>query len=326
MLAGKFVAPEKVELIEVPEPTLPARAEPGEEQILFEIDRACLCGSDLLYFEGTYPEFPIKVGHSLHEMTGVVKETNGKRFKAGDRVLCVPVNQVGLFERFCVTERRAIPLDPRPPEDEALLAQPLGTVICAMKKVPSVLDQDVVVMGQGPMGQLFNATLRNLGARRIIGVDLLASRLAKSPEMGATHTIDASQENAAEIVREITGGNMADLVIEVVGHREQTLNQCVELSRRLGSILFFGVPRKIVNDLNWYDLFRKNITVYTSVEPDFDRDFPLAMQWVAEKRINVAPLITHRFPLAQIQEAFDTFRQRTDGALKVFLDFPAQGN
>ena len=59
--------------------------------------------------------------------------------------------------------------------------------------------------------------------------------------------------------------------------------------------------------------------------PDFEIDFPLAMRWIAEGRVDVAPIITHHMKLADIQEAFDVFSQRQDGALKVFLDFPARG-
>lgn len=325
MLAGNIHAPGKIDLIEVPEPRLEPRP-PGDStagDIIFEVELACLCGSDLLFFEADYPEYPVVVGHSLHEMIGTVVDTNGRRFKPGDRVLCVPLNQEGLYERFRVSEERAIPLDPRPPEDEALLAQPLGTVIYALKKIPHLIDIDVAVVGQGPIGQLFNAALSNLGARRIIGIDLLESRLKTSPRMGANETIDASREDPVEAVRKLTGGAMADLVIEAVGHRDQCLNLCANLCRRDGRILYFGVPTETLDCVRWRDVMMKNITVHTSINPDFSRDFPLAMRWISEGRIDVTPIITHRYPLAEIQTAFETFQHRKEGALKVFLDFPA---
>lgn len=327
MLAGNIYAPGKIRLVDAPEPTL----EPGAEgngsagQIIFQPELACLCGSDLLYFEGDYPEYPSVIGHSLHEMIGRVVQTNGSRFRTGDRVLCVPVNQVGLFERFRVSEERAIPLDPRPPEDQALLAQPLGTVIYALRKLPNLIDWNVAVVGQGPIGQLFCATLRNLGARQIIAIDRLESRLKTSPRMGATAVVDASKEDPQVAVQRLTGGAMADLVVEAVGHHDQALNLCVDLCRLHGHILFFGVPREKLNDIAWRNLWVKNLCVHTSVNPDFTKDFPLAMRWIAEQRIDVAPIITHRYPLKEIQTAFDTFRERKDGALKVFIDFPLNG-
>jgi threonine dehydrogenase-like Zn-dependent dehydrogenase len=329
LLAGHITAPGRIELIELPEPTLdnpPADpALPGD--IIFQPEHTCLCGSDLPYFDSAFDgedaAYPRTVGHSLHEMVGTVVATSGRRFRVGERVLTVPINQVGLFERFRVSEARAIPLDPRPPAEQALLAQPLGTVIYALKKVPRLLDLDVAVVGQGPIGQLFNLALRNLGAREIIGIDKLESRLKRSPQTGATATVCTAHEDPVAAVRRITHGAMPDLVIEAVGHRDQALNLCIDLSRLHGQLLYFGVPPMKIHDVRWNDLFRKNLTVYTSVNPDFQRDFPLAMRWIAERRVDVSPLITHRYPLSQIQQAFETFRDRTDGALKVLVEFPA---
>lgn len=316
MFAGNIYAPGKIRLIDAPPAKLDA---PG--QIIFKPELACLCGSDLLYFEADYPEYPPVVGHSLHEMIGCVVETNGTRFKPGERVLCVPMNQEGLYERFTVSEARAIPLDTRPPEEEALLAQPLGTVIYALKKLPSLIDLDVAIVGQGPIGQMFTAVVRNLGARQVIALDKLESRLATSPKMGATACIDVSRENPVTAVERLTDGAMADVVIEAVGHREQALSQCIDLARRGGRILYFGVPEEKLDRVPWRALMVKNLTVHCSINPDFARDFPLAMRWIAEKRIDLRPVITHRYPLEKIQEAFELFHQRREGCLKVFIDF-----
>jgi len=322
VLAGRIHLPGQIELIEIPEPELPHQSD-GPPQLIFQPECACLCGSDLPFFEMT-GEFPDPVvGHSLHEMIGAVVETAGTRFRPGDRVLAVPNDQVGLFERFVVAEEQVIPLDSRVPEETALLAQPLGTVICALKKLPEILDKDVVVVGQGPIGQLFCAALSNLGAREIIAVDLLESRLAMSPQMGATHTICNAADDACAAIKELTGGRMADIVVEAVGHQDQALNLCIDLCRDYGRILYFGVPPATIDGVRWRELFRKNLTVHSSVFPDFRRDFPLAMRWIGEGRVDISKIITHRFPLADIQTAFETFRDRRDGAQKVLVEFPS---
>ena len=62
--------------------------------------------------------------------------------------------------------------------------------------------------------------------------------------------------------------------------------------------------------------------MHTSVDPDFLRDFPLAMRWIGEGRIDLSALVTHRFPLAKIQTAYETFRDRKEGAQKVLVEFP----
>lgn len=318
MLAGHFPEPGRIELVDIPEPEL-ASGDAG--QIIFQPECTCLCGSDLPAFRGS-DEWEIKVGHSLHEMTGTIIETNGIRWKAGDRVLAVPVNQEGLRERFILDENRAISLDSRVSEEECMLAQPLGTAIFALKKINDWADQDVVIVGQGPMGQLFNASISNLGARNVIGIDLDESRLAASHKFGATATVCNATSEPVAAVREILGGKLPDIVVEAVGHYDQQFNLCIELCRQAGRILYFGVPPETIN-VRWRDLLIKNITVHTSIGPDFARDFPLAMRWIGEGRINVKELITHRFPLSQIQEAFEVFHDKRDGALKVLVEFPS---
>ncbi|MBT6724242.1 MAG: zinc-binding dehydrogenase, partial [Planctomycetaceae bacterium] len=155
-----------------------------------------------------------------------------------------------------------------------------------------------------------------------------AERLEVSPQMGATDILQVSagqsdEEIAAE-VRKTLGGQKPDLVIECVGHREQVVNLCLEICKEHGSVFFFGVPTQTLQEISLYKLFWKNITLYASVVPDFEIDFPLAMRWIAEGRVDVSPIITHHMQLKDIQEAFEVFSQRQDGALKVFLDFPAK--
>ena len=322
MFAGHVPGPCRIELIDVPEPAWPPNDDIGPA-ILFQPELACLCGSDLPYFECSETRYPPGVGHSLHEMIGTVLATTGSRFRPGERVLAVPVDQQGLFERFIVSETRAIPLPADVPDVEVLLAQPLGTVLYALRKLPPVLGETVAVVGQGPIGQLFNLALSNLGAKRVIGIDCDRRRLARSCDHGATHALCSEEANVVDAVREITGGAMADVVIEAIGHADQALNLCIELTRRHGRLLVFGVPTEVIDGVRWRDLFVKNLTVHTSVNPDFDVDFPLAMQWIAERRIDVRSFVTHRFPLSELQRAFETFRDHADGALKVVVEFPA---
>ena len=322
MLTSEIYAPGKIRLIEVPEPTLSSTPPEGiSGQIIFQPETTCLCGSDLPYFN-RWDEWPIELGHSLHEMIGTVTATNGKKWSVGDRVLAVPQMQQGLSERFILDENRAITIATNIPEEQALMAQPLGTAIFALKKLPNILDMDVAVVGQGPMGQLMNACLRNMGARQVIGIDLLESRLKTSPKMGATATVCNATNDPVASVKKNLHGNLPDIVIECVGHADQQFNLCIDLCKHAGRILFFGVPPQTINNLRWRDLFFKNVTVHTSVNPDFRRDFPLAMQWISEGRIDVSPIITHRYPLAKLQEAFELFRDRTEGAIKVIVNFP----
>lgn len=321
MFAAHFPEKRRIELVDVPELSLPAEPSNPFGDILFQPELACLCGSDMLYF--LHEEADRQVGHSLHEMIGTVLATNGTRFRPGERVLAVPVIQLGFFERYVLSAERAVPLDPRLSDELAVLSQPLGTVIFALKKLPRILDQDVVVIGLGPIGQMFCASLRNLGARRIIGIDKIEARTALALKMGANAVINNSRQDPLAEVLRITEGQLPDVVIEAVGHSEQVLNLCGELCKYRGDIMYFGVPPERLDAVAWRPIWRKNITVHTSVGPDFTRDFPLAMRWQAEGRIDLRPLITHRFPLSQVQTAYEIYCERKDGSQKVFIDLPA---
>tara|TARA_Y100000758_G_scaffold276147_1_gene220857 strand:+ start:543 stop:1496 length:954 start_codon:yes stop_codon:yes gene_type:complete len=317
MLAAHIQSRGRLELVESPEPSIEKDGE-----VIFQPSTACLCGSDLPYFDAA-ESYPLPVGMSLHEMVGSIVESSVERYSPGDKVLAVPLNQQGFFERYAVDAGRVIPLVADLAEDLAVLAQPLGTAIHALKKIPHLIDLDVAIVGQGPMGQIFAACLKNMGAREIIAIDLLESRLETSPENGATRTICSSREDPLEAVLALTGGRGADMVIECVGHSDQALDLCVELCRPDGQILCFGVPPESIEIKPWKKLFYKNVRIYTSVNPDFERDFPLAMRWIAEGRMDLSSLLTHHYPLSEAQKAFETFRDRTDGALKVILEFPA---
>ena len=324
MLAGQFTSRRRIELLDVEEPQLPDDT-PG--MMIFQPEMTCLCGSDLPFFDGDFEghdiQYPQPLGKSLHEMVGTVVETNGSRWQPGTRVLAVPEEQQGLWERYVLSEDRAIVLDDRLSDEIALLAQPFGTVIWALRKLPNMIDRDAVVLGLGPIGQMFVAGLRNMGARRIIGIDPVPERTALALKMGATDAVNSTGGEAEDDVRRILNGELADVAVEAVGHKAQAFNDAVLLTRHHGDILYFGVPPAPMNDVHFKDAMLKNITIRTSLHPDFERTFPLAMQWLAEGRVDLSPLLTHRFPLAQMQDAFDIFRDRRGGAIKVLVEFPA---
>ncbi len=326
MLAGRLTSRRTIELCDLPEPELPsADDQPG--QILFQPELTCLCGSDLPFFDGDFEghtvTYPQPIGMSLHEMVGTVVDTNGGRWTPGTRVLAVPVEQQGLMERFLLDENRAVALDDRLSDEIALLAQPFGTVLWALQKLPNMIDRDVAVLGLGPIGQMFLAGLRNLGARHIIGIDPIPERAHLGKTMGATETLCACGRDCEQDIRSILSGKLPQVVVEAVGHRAQAFDQAVSLCAEHGDILYFGVPPIPVPQINLRAAMWKNLRILTSIHPDFDRTFPLAMRWLAERRVDLSPLLTHRFPLSRIQDAFDLFRDRRDGAIKVLVEFPA---
>ena len=171
------------------------------------------------------------------------------------------------------------------------------------------------------MGLLFTHILSNLGAKTVITTDLVDFRLTVSKKMRATHTINAAKENPVVAVEEITEGRMADLVVEVVGHQTETINQCLQLLKREGTLLAFGVPDDQIYDFHFADFFRKNLKFIGSVGPDAQNDFPLAMDMIAQGRVDVSPIITHHLPFTEAQLGFDMALNKKDEAVKIVFDY-----
>lgn len=319
--AGQIVAPGRVEIVSIPAP------EPEAGQFRVRPTIGCLCGSDLPYFfaDRDNPMLrgqgaPLDPALSLHELIGVVDASRCPEYREGDRVLALPYRHLGLTEAFLSEPERAVPLPDDATGDHLVLSQPLGTVFHAVNKFGRLVSQNVVVVGQGPIGLLFTALLTRLGVRRLIALELLPERREAARRMGATHVIDPAATDAAVAVAALTDGLGADLVVEAVGEPE-TLAGCIDLLRRCGTILAFGVPHQARYDLPFGKLFFKEGQIVTSVGPNVAVDFPIAVDMVAQGRLDVTPLITHRFPFHRMQEAFETFAHRRDGALKVLLEF-----
>ena len=149
-------------------------------------------------------------------------QSRSEQFKEGDRVLALPtIPHTGLAEYFVSSDDRAVLL-PDGQANHLVLSQPLGTVVHAYRKLPEA-SETAVVLGQGPIGQLFTALLRNVGVARLIAVDLLPERLKVSTRMGATHAVCGNATEVAAAIERITEGKLVDLAVEAIG-KEETLN------------------------------------------------------------------------------------------------------
>ncbi len=320
MKAGQIVAPRQIEIVDIEQPNL---ADYPDGTVIIKTVHSAICGTDMPSFVLEHPadSYPLGAGLSIHEAIGIVTESKSDKFKAGDEVLALPRYVGGLSEYFLSDESVTLPLTDYPRKDCILMSQPLGTVIWACRKLPNLLNLDTVVIGQGPMGLLFTHVLSNLGAKTVITTDMVDFRLAVSKKMHATHTINVAQEDAVAIIEEITEGRMADLVIEVVGHQTETINECLQLLKRDGTLLAFGVPDDQIYDFHFADFFRKNIRFIGSVGPDAPNDFPLAMDMIAQGRLDVSPIITHHLPFTEAQLGFEMALNRKDEAIKIVFDY-----
>ena len=333
----QITGPRKAEIIEVEMPVL------KEGDVRVRIQKTCLCGSDIPYFgydqqklldEGKpnaaghidYSQsnvYPLPVGLSLHECVGVVVESASADFQEGDFVLALPFDQYGFFEYLTLPESRIFPLPEEPvSKQEILMAQPLGTLLYAWRMMPEIEGKKVAVIGQGPIGLMFNALLKLRGVGTVIGIDRLEERASVGRQMGADEIIVSGGAGSVEQLSDLTNGDMVDVVIEAVGHADLSFNEAVDLVRKEGTIFEFGVvDTDYVDNYPFGKVFYKNLTVRHSVGAKDKGDFLSAADLIAEGKVDMKPLLTHSFPFENAQTAYETFVDRKDGAIKVLIDF-----
>ena len=321
MRAVQVVARGKAEFVQTEKPQL----RPGHA--LVRTQQVSLCGSDIRYLKYAAPEkYPFPPGTTGHEMVGVVEAVDAPEsgIKVGDVALTLVTDHRAMAEYYVAPTNHVLVLPPGKPVDALLQAQQLGTVIYACKFLPNVVGKDVAVIGQGSVGLFFNFMLRRMGARRVIALDLQDFRLKAGRLYGATDTIHNVDVDPAAAIAAITGGEMADIVIEAAGEIE-TINMAVDLVKKYGFILYFGVPRGQVFEFNFELFFDKCLQSQTIVgslsDPGLVSTY-MALDMIASGEIDVSPMLTHHFPFEQTLEAYELHQTRDEGAIKIVIDMP----
>jgi len=317
MFAAKLIAPRRFEIFDAPAPRI---EDSPPNSIIVRTRRATICGSDVPYFLGVTPAWDHEC-FPAHECVGEVIASNSSQFQRGDTVMAIPDRYRGLAEFYIARDAHAVHIPNDGAWNKWVLCQPLGTVLWAMRKVGALFHQQVVILGQGAIGLFATQMCASLGARTIIAVDPIVSRLNIAARTGATHTLEQTDESLFDAVAQIVGKDGVDLVVEAVGHGADALNTAIRLVKHGGTILALGVPDEEIYPLHYNELFRKNARLLPSVTAtDMPKDFALAVQYLQSGRVSVENFVTHEFPFRRLQDAFELFSQRRDGVLKVIIN------
>lgn len=319
MRAVQITEPGRMEMVDIPEP------KPGPGQVLTRTALVSICGSDWPVALYGRPDvtYPLEPGRPCHEIVSIVESSDVDEFKPGDRVLSIaPPAYDGLRECHVRGPREILKLPADRPLEEAVIIQTLGVVLRVIRKWPNILGWNAAVIGQGSIGLLFTTMLRQLGARNIITLDLEDYRLEWSRGAGATHTVNPAKDDYMKAVMDATGGLGADMVVEAVG-MENTANMTVPLARRGGCVTMFGIQKTSPVAMDLISLVRREVTIITSQAGDRDQDYALARDLMVSGQVKLPALITHKFPVTDIRKAFEMAHDRTDGVIKVGLQFDA---
>ncbi len=316
MRSAQIISPRTIKITDVPVPDVP------DGMVRVRLTRAALCGSDYPYFSVTYKDssYPLPPGYPGHECMGVVDASRASGFAVGESVMYYPPGLDSYREYHVAPPERLQKLPVGPDPSILCMTQPLGAVYHAAFRIDRPYNKHVVIMGQGPMGLLFTAVMRSFGAKRIFTVEPLAWRREASLRMGADRAIDPAAENVETVVHDLTGGVMADIVIDAFGQDVAVINRCFDLARHNGQVAFYGICLEESPALNFNTFFRKELRMIASVGPDLSIDYPQALDSILRGRIDVTPLVTHVMPFSDIQRAFEMAAAREDGVIKIVLD------
>jgi L-iditol 2-dehydrogenase len=332
MRAAVLEEPGRVAVRDVPPPVADGRA-------LVRVTQASLCATDLKIAEGQAPvQLPRVLGH---EMIGWVEAAApGGGVPAGTRVLVNPSlfcgrcdlcardlpnlcrngglmgrdADGGFAEFVAAAESQLHPVPASVPDADAALLQVLSTCVHAQSGLRTSLGTCAAVIGLGVTGLLHLQLLRARGVQTIIGVTRSPRNRSLALTFGAT--VAVAPQEAPRVVDEVTNGRGLDVAVECAG-TAATLTQAMQLAGAGGTVLAFGITAPSADGMPTYEWYYKELTII-SPRAARPRDCDLAIRLCAERRLDVAPLITARFPLAGMADALRACREPAQ--LKVIVD------
>lgn len=346
MKAAVFTGPGRIILDEKPVPV----AGPGEA--VLRITTTTICGTDVHILKGEYPVAPGRIVG--HEPVGVIAQLGAgvTGYDVGQRVIAGAITPCGQCDTCleghasqcgghavggwklgntidgCQAEYVRVPsamanLTPVPDglSDEQVLMCPdiMSTGFGGAEAAGIRIGDTVAIFAQGPIGLCATAGARLRGASCVIVVDSVAARLAAASRLGADVAIDYTRTDpVAEILR-LTGGRGADAAIEALG-TQQTFESCLRALKPGGTLSSLGVySGKLALPVDAFAAGLGDHRLVTTLCPGGKARMRRLMTVVASGRVDLEPLITHRFKLDQIEQAYELFASQRDGVLKVAI-------
>lgn len=334
--------PHKIEYCEVE-----ARTDLGPQDVLVRSVAVGICGTDLEILEGLissdFVTYPVVPGH---EWSGTVEKVGSEvnHLQPGDRVisegivacgrcencrqgktnLCMNYDQIGFTRNggcaeWVVAPAKGIHKIPDNLSFEAaVLVEPGASVLRGIMETPIEPGMSVVVVGPGTLGLIAIKLFKAFGAGKIILIGRNDEKLEVGRSIGATHVINSSKEDVAELVNQWTDGKGAHIVMETAGST-QAVSTSFELCRKGGHVVLEGVAGAdaqlqisadifILNDLTIHGIFSYTTTSWAKM-----------LQMIDQCDIDLEPLIAYRYSMANFQEAFDTLRSKKRKGGKVIL-------
>ncbi|MCA8881113.1 MAG: NAD(P)-dependent alcohol dehydrogenase [Rhodobacteraceae bacterium] len=352
MKAAIFVEKNRIVLDDKPIPDV------GPMDALVRVTTTTICGTDVHILKGEYPvEKGLTIGHEpvgvIEKLGSEVKGfTEGQRVIAGaitpsgwsNACLCGYCSQDGAGTKHgwkpiggwkfgntidgCQAEYVLVPdamanlaavADHLTDEEVLMCPDIMSTGFAGAENGGIRIGDTVAVFAQGPIGLCATAGAKLLGATRIITVDAVAARMAVSRKLGADEVVNFKEADPVEAIMDLTDGRGVDVSIEALG-TQATFEAALRVLRPGGTLSSLGVySTDLKIPLDAFSAGLGDNAIKTALCPGGKERMRRMMEVIGSGRVDLKPLVTHRYSLDQIEEAYDLFANQRDGVLKVAI-------
>ncbi|GAK51136.1 zinc-containing alcohol dehydrogenase [Candidatus Moduliflexus flocculans] len=339
MLQAVMTAPGKIEFRQVEPPT------PGANDVIVQIQKIGVCGSDIHVFHGLHPytSYPVVQGHEVAGRVSAVG-ANVTDVKIGDDVTfmpqvtcgeCFPCRH-GMYhicdnlkvmgfqtggaaqEYFAVPANMIIKLPPNMSYEIGAMIEPVSVAVHALSRAQENLTgKKVLVLGAGPIGNLVGQVAKGMGAAAVMIVDFSDFRLEKARECGIDFAINPKQDDLSRAILRDFGADKADLILECIGV-EPTMTEAIRCARKGTKIIVVGVfgekPHVDLGLVQDRELSLIGTLMYQK------KDYEQAIALAEAGKLRLESLVTDRFPFQSYLEAYHYIETRKDRAMKVMIN------
>jgi L-iditol 2-dehydrogenase len=319
--------------------------QPKDDEVLIEVERMGICGSDIHAYHGKHPfiSCPVLMGH---EFSGTVAKTgkNVKGFDIEERVAIMPQitcdrcyqcrsgrynicdtlkvigcqSDGGAQEYIAVDSSLVFKLPEKMSFDYGAMIEPAAVGVHAVRRAGDVKGLAVLVLGAGTIGNLTAQAAKALGAKNVMITDLSSQKLETAKKCGIKNTVNVSIQDLEHEIRRIFGEDKADVIFECVGI-EAVIGQAVSIARKGSDIIVVGVyGKKPSVDMG---LVQDKELRLTGTLMYVKEDYDTAAQLISEGEISLDPLITKHFKFNEYGRAFEFIEENKNNAMKILIDY-----
>lgn len=337
MKAARIYEPGKIVIEDVPIPEL------KEKDILIKVHRVGICGTDVSVVHGyAKAELPVTLGHEFSGTIAKVGSSSLTDFKEGEQVISgggwgcgdcgfcrkgmglyckkrfsLGRNVDGCMAEFIKVDYRAVRRIPANVTfDEAQNTVNIACAVRAFKKVPLQLGKTVAVFGPGNAGLIMLQLLKMAGAYQAVMVGTRDFRLRMARNFGASHVVNVKEQDPVGAILEWFPDGV-DVVVEASGNAG-ALQSCFDVVKPSGAVVVFGIFSDRIKNFDPSFLYYKEPVIYGS--KGAAGAFEEALNLLADKRLEILPMITHRFPLSETAAAFKVFEDKVPDALRIVIE------